>query len=76
MPQAVGMLPAGTLLFSASIGLDAVGALMEQRIYRSDDAGATFTRIEGAACGRPAFPTGVRTTARRCCPQPMGTASC
>jgi hypothetical protein len=54
MPQQVGTLPAGTLLFSASIGLDAVGALMEQRIYRSNDAGATFTRIDGAACGRSA----------------------
>jgi hypothetical protein len=56
MPQAVGALPAGTLLYSASIGADTPGAFMEHRIYRSDDGGASFRRIEGATCGRSSVP--------------------
>lgn len=56
LPQAVGALPAGTLLYAASVGGDTPGALMEQRLYRSDDGGATFDRVAGATCGRSAVP--------------------
>ena len=56
MPQAVGALPAGTLLYAASVGADAPGAFMEQPLYRSDDAGVSFSRIDGATCGRSPVP--------------------
>jgi hypothetical protein len=56
LPQAVGVLPAGTLLYAASVGADRPGTLMEQRLYRSDDGGATFGRIAGATCGTSAVP--------------------
>lgn len=56
LPQAVGTLAAGTLLYSASVGHDVAGTLMENRIYRSDDGGASFTRIDGATCGRSSVP--------------------
>jgi hypothetical protein len=58
LPQDVGTLPAGTLLYAASVGADTEGALMEQPIYRSDDAGASFRRVEGASCGRSPNPRG------------------
>lgn len=54
LPRAVGVLPAGTLLYAASVGQDGVGPAMEQPIFRSDDGGATFRRIGGATCGRAA----------------------
>jgi hypothetical protein len=58
MPQAVGTLAAGTLLYSTSSGADVPGTFMEQPIYRSDDAGASFAKIDGAACGRSTVPRG------------------
>jgi hypothetical protein len=56
MPQAVGAIPAGTLLYAASVGADRADVLMAQPVFRSDDAGATFRRIDGATCGRSAVP--------------------
>ena len=56
VPQAVGGLAAGTLLYSASIGADSEGAFMAHRIYRSDDGGASFRPIDGATCGRESVP--------------------
>lgn len=56
LPQAVGVLPAGTLLYAASVGQHGMGALMDNRIYRSLDGGAHFTRLGDAACGRSAVP--------------------
>ena len=56
VPRAVGVLPAGTLLYAASAGQDRAGVAMEQPIFRSDDGGATFRRIGGATCGRAGVP--------------------
>ena len=56
LPQAVGALPAGTLMYAASVGQQGSGTLMRNRIYRSDDGGASFTRLGDAACGRSAVP--------------------
>ncbi|MBV9892377.1 MAG: exo-alpha-sialidase [Rhizobacter sp.] len=58
LPQAVGVLAAGTLLYAASVGADVPGTQMEQPIFASNDGGATFQRIAGAACGRAAVPRG------------------
>ncbi|MFG6465139.1 sialidase family protein [Roseateles sp. BYS87W] len=46
----VGALPAGTLLWSASIGQDTPGTAMTHPIYRSGDGGKTWTAL-GATCG-------------------------
>ena len=51
VPQAVGSIGAGTLLYAASVGADVAGGFMAQPIFRSDDGGATFHRIDGANCG-------------------------
>lgn len=56
LPAAVGTLPAGTLLYAASVGADTPGGTVENRIYRSDDGGHTFARLEGALCGRSQRP--------------------
>ncbi|HEU4459826.1 MAG TPA: sialidase family protein [Methylibium sp.] len=56
MPRTVGALAAGTLLYAASVGQDQTGAAMEHLIFRSDDGGASFHRIAGAACGKAAVP--------------------
>jgi hypothetical protein len=50
LPQAVGALPAGTLLYAASVGADLSGTVMENRIHRSDDGGATWRFL--SVCGR------------------------
>jgi hypothetical protein len=55
LPVNVGALPAGTLLYAASIGQQRAGAFMQQPIFRSDDGGATFRRVgDNAVCGRAA----------------------
>jgi hypothetical protein len=59
LPRDVGALTAGTLLYAASVGADVAGTLMENRIYRSTDAGTSFSRVEGATCGRSAVPRSV-----------------
>lgn len=46
----------GALLYAASLGQHRPGPLMSNRIDRSDDAGASFTRLGDAACGRSAVP--------------------
>ncbi|MDH0867404.1 sialidase family protein, partial [Mitsuaria sp. GD03876] len=49
LPSAVGVLPAGTLLWSASVGQDTPGKAMEHPIYRSNDGGKTWNFL--ARCG-------------------------
>jgi hypothetical protein len=61
MPQTVGTIARGTLLYSGSIGADVAGTLMEHRIYRSTDAGVTWTRIDNVNCGRSTIPRVVKT---------------
>lgn len=50
LPATVGVLRAGTLLWSASIGQDTPGTPMTHPIYRSTDAGKTWTPLN-ANCG-------------------------
>ncbi|SEO08424.1 hypothetical protein SAMN05428959_104569 [Duganella sp. CF517] len=52
LPVAIGALPAGTLLFSASVGADRAGTPMENRIYRSADGGATWHYLSLCGTGR------------------------
>lgn len=49
LPTAVGALPAGTLLWSASVGQDTPGQAMTHPIHRSDDGGKTWRFL--ANCG-------------------------
>ena len=57
LPQAVGALPAGTLLYAASVGADTPGALMDAaRSIAATMRGATFVRVGDATCGRSAVP--------------------
>jgi hypothetical protein len=56
LPQTVGALPPGTLLYAAAVGGFAIGEHMTMPIYRSADGGATFERLAGATCGRSAAP--------------------
>lgn len=62
LPQAVGPLPAGTLLYSASVGQNARrdGApppVMRHPIYASNDGGATWRYL--SECGRGSQPGGL-----------------
>ena len=50
LPSAVGALPAGTLVWSASTGQDQQGLAMKHPIYRSTDAGKTWASLN-ANCG-------------------------
>lgn len=56
LPQAVGVLPAGTLIYSASVGYDVAGTLMENRVYVSRDSARSFQRLEGVNCGTSSVP--------------------
>ena len=56
LPQAVGSIDAGTLLYAASVGADVAGGYMSHPIYGSDDGGGTFRRIDGATCGTSSLP--------------------
>lgn len=56
LPSAVGALPAGTLVWSASIGQDTTGAPMIHPVYRSTDAGKTWTYL--SRCGTGQKPRG------------------
>ncbi|WP_431287751.1 sialidase family protein [Roseateles chitinivorans] len=49
LPSAVGALPAGTLLWSASVGQDTTGQPMTHPIHRSNDGGKTWRFL--ANCG-------------------------
>jgi hypothetical protein len=50
LPVAIGALPAGTLLYSTSMGADRPGVPMENRIYQSADGGANWTYL--SLCGK------------------------
>jgi hypothetical protein len=50
LPRAVGELPAGTLLYSVSIGQQTPTVPMHMPIYRSDDGGASWRYLSD--CGR------------------------
>lgn len=52
LPQAVGTLAKGTLLYSASVGADQSAVAMEDRIYASTDGGTTWATLPGVNCGR------------------------
>ncbi|WNF00576.1 sialidase family protein [Streptomyces luomodiensis] len=49
LPQAVGSLPAGTLLWSASIGQDETNRRMAIRVFRSNDQGRTWSYLSTVA---------------------------
>ena len=49
LPQAVGSLRAGTLLWAGSVGGDTPGKPMQIKIYRSTDRGATWTYLSNCA---------------------------
>ena len=57
LPVSVGALAAGTLLWSASVGQDTPGTPMQHPIYRSTDAGRTWTSLN-AHCGIGRKPRG------------------
>lgn len=57
LPSAVGVLAKGTLLWSASVGQDTPGTPMKHPIYRSTDAGKTWTSLN-AHCGIGRKPRG------------------
>jgi hypothetical protein len=57
LPATVGTLSAGTLLWSASVGQDTPGTAMKHPIYRSGDAGKTWTSLN-AHCGIGRKPRG------------------
>ncbi|RZI59515.1 MAG: exo-alpha-sialidase [Rubrivivax sp.] len=60
LPTAVGALPAGTLLWSASVGQDTPGQPMTHPIHRSDDGGKTWRFL--ANCGVGNKPRGAEGT--------------
>ena len=45
LPAAIGALPAGTLLWSGSVGADTPADPMQMRIYKSTDQGATWSYL-------------------------------
>ncbi|MCM2416483.1 sialidase family protein [Streptomyces sp. RKAG290] len=49
LPQAVGGLPAGTLLWSASIGQDTAPRHMSLQVFRSNDVGRTWSYLSTVA---------------------------
>ncbi|MET7929579.1 sialidase family protein [Streptomyces sp. NPDC005349] len=49
LPQQVGNLPAGTLLWSASVGQDEPGRHMAIRIFKSSDVGRTWSYLSTVA---------------------------
>lgn len=49
LPQAVGALRAGTLLWAGSVGGDTPARPMQIKIYRSTDRGATWTYLSNCA---------------------------
>lgn len=49
LPQAVGALPKGTLLWAGSVGGDTPGSPMQIRIYRSNNRGETWTYLSNCA---------------------------
>lgn len=51
LPQAVGALPAGTLMWAGSAGGDTPAEPMQIRIYKSTDEGAHWTYLSNCATG-------------------------
>lgn len=51
LPQAVGALRAGTLLWAGSVGGDTPARPMQVKIYRSTDRGATWSYLSNCATG-------------------------
>ncbi|NYT40710.1 exo-alpha-sialidase [Sphingomonas sp. R-74633] len=51
LPQAVGALSAGTLLWAGSVGGDTPANPMQIRIYKSTDRGATWSYLSNCATG-------------------------
>ncbi|MGW2954960.1 RICIN domain-containing protein [Streptomyces eurythermus] len=49
LPRQVGALPAGTLLWAASVGQDEQNRRMALRIWRSDDVGRTWSYLSSCA---------------------------
>jgi hypothetical protein len=64
LPQRVGELPAGTLLWSASVGQDETNRRMALRVFKSNDVGRTWSYLSTIAtagstggCGNPSSPS-------------------
>lgn len=49
LPRQVGDMPAGTLLWAASVGADEADRRMSLRIWRSDDLGRTWSHLSACA---------------------------
>ncbi|WP_328844261.1 sialidase family protein [Streptomyces sp. NBC_00258] len=49
LPQRVGNLPAGTLLWSASVGQDETNRRMALRVFKSNDVGRTWSHLSTIA---------------------------
>ncbi len=58
LPRAVGAMPAGTLLYSVSIGQQTPALPMRHPIYRSTDGGASWTYLSECASAQRAGGTG------------------
>jgi hypothetical protein len=54
LPRAIGALPAGTLLYSSSLGQEMPGTAMENRIYASTDGGVSWNYL--SLCGKGRVP--------------------
>ncbi|MDT7838014.1 sialidase family protein [Aquabacterium sp. OR-4] len=52
LPQAVGALPAGTLLWSASVGQETADQPMQLPVYKSLDAGRSWSLLSRCGLGR------------------------
>lgn len=51
LPRAVGSLPAGTLLWSGSVGQNSTTQAMQLKVYQSQDGGATWSYLSNIATG-------------------------
>ncbi len=60
LPVRIGALPAGTLLYSVSVGESRYGVAMENRIYQSGDGGAQWRYL--SVCGTARIPKNQRTS--------------
>ncbi|MFS2002784.1 extracellular solute-binding protein [Duganella sp. CT11-25] len=60
LPVRIGALPAGTLLYSLSVGESRLGVPMENRIYRSDDGGRNWSYL--SLCGTGRIPKNQQTS--------------
>lgn len=58
LPQQVGTLPAGTLLWSGSVGQSSTTAAMQLKIYASQDQGKSWSYLSNCAKGTAVGTTG------------------